>query len=1510
MGGTNSLELQAGWQLLGNIVASGGSNTLVLGGNTTDLVADPSGTSVSTIFNVSQLGSKYQGFQNFEKTGASTWRLTGTSSAITPWTISEGTLQISSDGALGATSGMLTLRNNATLATTASFTTNRQVTLGAAGGNVDVQNSTTLGLTGVISGSGALTKSGGGSLTLSGSNTYTGGTNIEAGNLYATSGSALGSGTVNNNATLNLSFAVDSTMANILSGPGMLQKIGNGTATLTGAGSSAGSVIVQAGALSLAQTGVFTAGSYTTGLGATTTIGGASQLAVTGNFTQTAGSTLNVVVGANEPVVSAATATIGGALNITGFSADMPSSASELSGAQFTIIHTTGGITGDFNPVDLGGVSSPVDYLQVSGSKSADDLDYNVGFGLTWLAGPVSGDGVFTLADATDAFDVDVVLSNQTPSATGWNGSDLTKNGEGTLTLSAANTFTGQTVINGGTLVTGIDDAFASSSAVTVKSGATLALNDFSQLANNLSGGGSIALGTATLTANNTSATEFAGVISGSGALTKSGGGSLTLSGSNTYTGGTNIEAGNLYATSGSALGSGTVNNNATLNLSFAVDSTMANILSGPGMLQKIGNGTATLTGAGSSAGSVIVQAGALSLAQTGVFTAGSYTTGLGATTTIGGASQLAVTGNFTQTAGSTLNVVVGANEPVVSAATATIGGALNITGFSADMPSSASELSGAQFTIIHTTGGITGDFNPVDLGGVSSPVDYLQVSGSKSADDLDYNVGFGLTWLAGPVSGDGVFTLADATDAFDVDVVLSNQTPSATGWNGSDLTKNGEGTLTLSAANTFTGQTVINGGTLVTGIDDAFASSSAVTVKSGATLALNDFSQLANNLSGGGSIALGTATLTANNTAATEFAGVISGSGALTKSGGGSLTLSGSNTYTGGTNIEAGTLQLGKGGTTGNVVGNIVNNAVLVFNRSDRFQIDGSISGLGSVNQIGSGVTVLGGANSYTGPTNVLSGGLHASAPNTFSPNSKIMVAGAGTLSLAGYVQRVSGIENAGSIVFGDSPTTTLTVNGNYIGNDGIIFLNTFLGSDNSPSDMLVIDSGTASGSTTLVVRNADGPGAKTLFDGIRVVDAVNGATTAAGAFTLAGDYETEDGQQAVVAGAYAYTLHHNGITDPTDNDWYLRSRLIDGEEEGPRYGANVPVAEAYPQVLQALNDLPTLQQRVGNRYWKETPPPAEPVFCKDPAQNFRCAPSVEQSAVYADGGTNHTVDGNGVWGRIEGAHSRFRPAVTTSSTGYDVDIYRMQAGLDGLLHEGEGGRLIGGLTAHYVHGKADVTSFFGDGEISTDGYGFGGTLTWYGNNGFYLDAQAQATWYDSNLLSLADAMTRPVLTDGDDGFGYALSLEGGKRIELDNGWLVTPQAQLAWSSVDFDSYTDPFGSRVSLEDGDSLRGRLGLSIERQQSFTASNGKVARTHVYGIANLYGEFLDGSRVNVAGVSFDSRNERIWGGIGLGGSYNWNDDKYSVYGEGSIDTSLQNFADSYTLKGTVGFKVKF
>nr|AJW29924.1 outer membrane autotransporter barrel domain-containing protein [Ochrobactrum sp. LM19] len=501
-------------------------------------------------------------------------------------------------------------------------------------------------------------------------------------------------------------------------------------------------------------------------------------------------------------------------------------------------------------------------------------------------------------------------------------------------------------------------------------------------------------------------------------------------------------------------------------------------------------------------------------------------------------------------------------------------------------------------------------------------------------------------------------------------------------------------------------------------------------------------------------------------------------------------------------------------------------------------------------------------------------------------------------------------------------NPYKTLTA-GSLAMNGGSFILNTKLneGGAASETDKIVV-TGATSGTGSLKVLNAGGPGALTVADGIQVIQ-VDGASNAT--FTLLGDY-VHEGAQAVVGGAYAYKLYHNGISDPADGDWYLRSVLKDPTEppveppvctpgvdcpveppvdpvtppEPPLYQAGTPVYEAYPQLLLGLNGLPTLQQRVGNRYWNNG---GNRIIAEGAdAIGSPYAPSQEAGSF---------IEQNGVWGRIEGAHNRIDPRFSTTNAGYDFNTYKIQAGLDGMLAESEAGKLIGGVSVHYARGSANIRSVYdadnGGGDIRTDGYGIGGTLTWYGESGFYVDTQAQATWYDSDLGFDGGNAT---LSDGNHGFGYALSMESGKRITLDPAWSLTPQAQLVWSSVDFDDFSDVFGADVRLDRGRSLQGRLGLALDHQTSWYNANGLIDRTQFYAITNLYYEFLEGTKVSVAGTSFANGNERLWGGIGLGGSYNWNSDKYSIYGEGSVNTSLAQFADSYSLKGTMGFRVKW
>jgi autotransporter-associated beta strand protein len=112
-------------------------------------------------------------------------------------------------------------------------------------------------------------------------------------------------------------------------------------------------------------------------------------------------------------------------------------------------------------------------------------------------------------------------------------------------------------------------------------------------------------------------------------------------------------------------------------------------------------------------------------------------------------------------------------------------------------------------------------------------------------------------------------------------------------------------------------------------------------------------------------------------NRSDTPFAGVISGTGSVQQNGTGITVLTGNSTYTGGTTINAGTLQLGNGGTTGNIVGNVIDKGILTFDRSDVLTFGGTISGTGSVQQNGTGTTILIGNNTYTGVTTISAGTL-----------------------------------------------------------------------------------------------------------------------------------------------------------------------------------------------------------------------------------------------------------------------------------------------------------------------------------------------------------------------------------------------------------------------------------------------------------------------------------------------------------------------------------------------------
>jgi len=187
-------------------------------------------------------------------------------------------------------------------------------------------------------------------------------------------------------------------------------------------------------------------------------------------------------------------------------------------------------------------------------------------------------------------------------------------------------------------------------------------------------------------------------------------------------------------------------------------------------------------------------------------------------------------------------------------------------------------------------------------------------------------------------------------------------------------LTKSGVGTLTLTGANTYTGGTTVAVGTLSLGSNTAAGIGTITTTGS-----VIDY---ANGIAVANAIVINsnmTQLQTLAGVSATQ-SGVISETGGarpLEKIGAGTLILTGANTYTGGTTISAGTLQIGSGSTTGSIGGNVTNNATLVFNRSDSVTFAGIVSGTGSLTQSGTGTLTLTGTNTYTGGTTIRAGTL-----------------------------------------------------------------------------------------------------------------------------------------------------------------------------------------------------------------------------------------------------------------------------------------------------------------------------------------------------------------------------------------------------------------------------------------------------------------------------------------------------------------------------------------------------
>ncbi|WP_443686868.1 autotransporter outer membrane beta-barrel domain-containing protein [Phascolarctobacterium faecium] len=381
--------------------------------------------------------------------------------------------------------------------------------------------------------------------------------------------------------------------------------------------------------------------------------------------------------------------------------------------------------------------------------------------------------------------------------------------------------------------------------------------------------------------------------------------------------------------------------------------------------------------------------------------------------------------------------------------------------------------------------------------------------------------------------------------------------------------------------------------------------------------------------------------------------------------------------------------------------------------------------------------------------------------------------------------------------------------------------------------------------------------------------------------AFTLAYDYKQPDGTAAVAAGKYLYHLQYN----QEDGDWYLKTLL--NKDDTPVVNPSVPLYEAYPEIMLGYMKVNTLEERVGNRKWH----------------------------IIEDGEPQqHLQYQEGTWFKTEGLSGKYKADRSTAApdSSYDVDSWKMQMGYDKIISRQDAATtVVGGLNLQMGQARARIKSAVGNGKIKSDGKGLGGTMTWYKDNGVYVDTQAQAVWFDSDISSSSSAAAQQI--EGNKGFGYGLSVETGKRIALKRPhWSWTTQMQLAYSNVDFDSFSDVNGLAVKRGSADSLQGRLGAALNYEKSYKNENDENYRSvKAYGLLNVYHEFHDGTNVLIAGDNFASKNDPTWLGLAVGGTYNYGrNSQYSLYGELGISTSAKNFGDSHVLRGEVGFRYRF
>ncbi|MBJ3720703.1 autotransporter outer membrane beta-barrel domain-containing protein [Salmonella enterica subsp. enterica serovar Corvallis] len=1510
-----TLELNTGGDFDNNIGGTGsvvksGDKTLTLSGanSYTGGTTISGGTLVAT--NVEALGSGdvtdnatlelntggtfdnvISGSGQVVKSGDDALTLSGNNSYTGGTLISGGTLVASNVDALG--SGDVT--DNATLEMN-------------TGGDFD----------NAISGSGQVVKSGDETLTLSGANSYTGGTTISGGTLVANNVEALGTGDVTNNATLELNTggdfdnAISGSGQVVKSGDKTLTlsgansytggtTISGGTLIATNVNALGTGAIDNRASLLLDASGQFTVTDLTTESGGNTEIGAGSTLQAT-TLTQKSDSTLTINLNSNtvDPVIHAASqVSLAGTLDITGVGDVLdsdPASTDDLD--TFTLIASDKTIAGDFEKLTVAGMDADLaDFITVDGRIDDTGKQYELTTALTWYAdrddAVTDAHGTFNLTNADGSFAVNTVLENvdatlDPDSATGWDGTSLIKQGAGTLILNAENTYTGGTTISGGTLVATNVDALGSGD---VTDDATLELNTGGTFDNAISGSGQVvksgddvltlsgansysggslisggtlvatnveALGTGDVTNNavlelNTGGT-FDNAISGSGQVVKSGDETLTLSGANSYTGGTLISGGTLVASNVEALGTGDVTDNAVLELNTGGD--FDNAISGSGQVVKSGDETLTLSGSNTYTGGTLISGGTLVASNVEALGTGDVTNDAVLELNTGGDFDNAISGSGkVEKSGDGTLTLSGSNT--YRGGTTISGGTLLASNVEAlgtgDVTNNA--------TLELNTGG---DFDNAISGSgqvVKSGGDTLTLSGNNS-------------YTGGTLISDGTLVASnvEALGSGNIDNYASLQLNASGQFVTANLTTHDNATTAIGAGSALRANTLTQEANSTLAVHLTDSNSDAIVTADHANLGGTlDITGIGNVAKSWTRDAYAYTLIDSDSAINSDFAQfTVAGMDAKQVD---FLTVDGRVNADDDTRYDVtaslswyadsdnaatdahGTFTLSEQGHSF-TLNTALTDVDATLNPDSATGWDGK-----SLIKRGAGTLILGAQNTYSGDTDVQEGTLWLAETATIgSAGSAQAVNIAANAAFGGHNATVNGhVNNQGSLYFvdtftvngdvvnssamisgSDQPNNTLTIAGNYTGNDGHLYLNTQLGDDSSPTDKLIVTGDTA-GSTTLHITNVNGLGAQTV-NGIEVIE-VGGQSD--------GDFTLYKGH--VDINAWTYTLKQDG------GDWYLRSESDDVPDDGgdvippddggdvtppddggdvtpPDDGGEVTPPDDGGEVTPPDDDGDVTPPDDGGDVTPPdddgdiTPPdggdvtPVTPQYRADIGVylgNQWMARNLQMQTLYDREGSQYRSADGSIWMRFKAGKAESQ--AVNGNVDIDSDYSQFQLGGDILTWSDGAQSVTVGLMGSYINASTDSTGNRGaDGSQfsangSVDGYNLGLYATWFADaqshRGAYIDSWYQYGAYNNSVDNDGLSASRY------DSAAHAVSLETGYRYDIAlsnrNTVSLTPQAQVTWQRYSADTVIDDGGTRISGQNDDSWTTRLGVRVD-----------------------------------------------------------------------------------------------